>query len=74
MADRQVMYRVKDAMEGEDLSIIFQEIKDDLSQQILRTRPGEKEAREELYWQSYGLTLLERKMQEYVNDLTKENE
>lgn len=69
-----LMLRVKDFMSGEDISLLFLEMKKDLINQILHTQPDELAKREELYKLTQALTLLERKMQEYVNELSKEFE
>lgn len=71
---KELMYRVKAVMEGEDLSTLLNEIKKDLSNQIVMTQMSEKEKREDLYLMIHGLKLLEAKMQECVNEVTKENE
>lgn len=71
---KELMYRVNGLMEGEDLSTLFSEIKKDLSNQIVMTKMDEKDKREDLYYMIHGLNLLEAKMQECVNEVTKENE
>lgn len=71
---KELMYRVKAVVEGTDLSTLFNEIKKDLSDQIVRTKMDEKDKREDLYLMIHGLNLLEAKMQECVNEVTKENE
>lgn len=71
---RELMYRVKAVVEGGDLSTLFEEIKKDLSNQIVMTKMDEKDKREDLYLMIHGLNLLDAKMQECVNEVTKENE
>ena len=64
---KQLMYKVSTLLEGEEISLLFQDIKSDISNQIMNTKPTENEKREELYYMSYGITLLERKMTELSN-------
>lgn len=71
---KELMYRVKAVVEGSDLLTLFTEIKKDLSNQIIMTKMDEKDKREDLYLMVHGLNLLEAKMQECVNEVTKENE
>lgn len=70
----RLKYKVKSMMEEGDFSIIFNEIREDLSRSILQTAVNQKDEREELYLISNALTLLERKLQEFANDAFKENE
>ena len=63
---KQLMYKVSTLLE-EEISLLFQDIKSDISNQIMNTKPTENEKREELYYMSYGITLLERKMTELSN-------
>lgn len=71
---RQLMYKVSNLLEGEEISLLFNDIKLDISSKILNTKPEDSEKREELYFMSYGITLLERKMTELSNDYKQENE
>lgn len=71
---KQLMYKVSTLLEGEEISLLFQDIKLDISNKILNTKPDDSEKREELYFMSYGITLLERKMTELSNDFKQENE
>ena len=68
------MYKVKTILEGDDFALLTNEIRKDISNQILCTSPSDTERREELYWQAHGLALMEQKMQEYMNEISKENE
>lgn len=70
----QLRYKVKGMVEAGEFSLLFQEINRDIVAQILRTEVNQKEAREDLYLMSKGLTLLEMKLQEFANEITKENE
>lgn len=71
---KQLMYKVSTLLEGEEISLLFQDIKHDISNQIMTTKPNETEKREELYFMTYGITLLERKMTELSNLVSQENE
>lgn len=62
-------YKVNTIMEEGEVSLLFQQIKNDIATQMLHTKPNESEKREELYYLSQGLNLLERKMTEYKNDI-----
>ncbi len=70
---QQLKYRVKDIEERGDFSLLFSLIKTDLTNQILLTSVNQKEDRENLYLMAHGLSLLERKIQEFVNDLNEES-
>lgn len=70
---QQLKYRVKDIEERGDFSLLFSLIKTDLTNQILLTNVNQKEDRENLYLMAHGLSLLERKIQEFVNDLNEES-
>lgn len=65
----QLLYKVSQLLEGEEISLLFSDIKHDISSQIMTTKPTDSEKREELYFMSYGITLLERKMTELSNIL-----
>lgn len=69
----QLMYKVSQLLEGEEISLLFSDIKHDISNKIMTTKPEESDKREELYFMSYGITLLERKMTELSNDYSQEN-
>lgn len=69
----QLMYKVSQLLEGEEISLLFEDIKHDISSQIMTTKPSESEKREELYFMTYGITLLERKMTELANLVPQEN-
>lgn len=66
-------YKVSTLMEEGEVSLLFQQIKNDIVTQILHTKPNETEKREELYNVTQGLSLLERKMTEYHNDIEEMN-
>ena len=70
---QQLKYRVKDIEERGEDSLLFSLIKTDLTNQILLTNVNQKEDRENLYLMAHGLSLLERKIQEFVNDLNEES-
>lgn len=70
----QLLYKVNSLIEGEEILLLFNDIKNDISNQISNTKPNEGEKREELYFMTYGITLLERKMTELSNDFKQENE
>ena len=67
-------HRVRDMVERDDFSILFNEIRKDIAQRILQTGVNQKEERENLYLMSHGLTLLEMKLQEFANEFSKEND
>lgn len=71
---RQLMYKVSQLLEGEEISLLFNDIKLDISTQIMTTKPDEAGKREELYFMSYGINLLERKMNELSNLANQETE
>lgn len=66
-------YKVSTLMEGEEISLLFQQIKNDIATQMLHTKPTERDKREELYYLSQGVNLLECKMTEYKNDIEEIN-
>lgn len=68
-----IKYKVSTIMEGEEISLLFQQAKTELATQIIRTKPNDGLKREELYYITQGLDYLERKMTEYANEI-KENE
>lgn len=68
-----IKYKVSTIMEGEEISLLFQQIKTDIAAQIIRTKPNDAEKREELYYITQGIDFLERKMTEYANEI-KEKE
>lgn len=70
---KQLMYKVSTLLEGEEISLLFEDIKLDISNQLMNTKPAESDKREELYYMSYGITLLERKMTE-LSDIVKTGE
>ena len=61
-------------MEGDEMSLLFEMVKQDLVSQILLTQPNETIKREELYMISQGVVYLERKMTGIANEAFKENE
>lgn len=71
-AIEQLKNKVSMLMEGEEISLLFNMVREELAGQILRTQPNETEKRNDLYWQSYGITLLERKMTAISNDISEE--
>lgn len=68
-AIESLKYKVSTLMEEGEVSLLFQQIKNDIVTQILHTKPNEVEKREELYSTTQALNLLERKMTEYHNDI-----
>ena len=64
-----IKYKVSTIMEGEEISLLFQQVKNDLANQIIRTKPNDADRREELYYITQGLDYLERKMAEYANEI-----
>lgn len=67
-------YKVSTIMEGEEISLLFQQIKNDIATQMLHTKPNEVEKREELYFITQGINFLERKMTGYHNDIKEMEE
>ena len=66
---KQLMYKVSTLLEGEEISLLFQQVKTDIASQIIRTKPNDADKREELYYITQGLDYLERKMTEYANEI-----
>ena len=64
-----IKYKVSTIMEGEEISLLFQQVKNDLANQIIRTKPNDADRREELYYITQGIDYLERKMTEYANEI-----
>ena len=64
-----IKYKVSTIMEGEEISLLFQQVKNDLANQIIRTKPNDTDKREELYYITQGIDYLERKMTEYANEI-----
>lgn len=64
-----IKYKVSTIMEGEEISLLFQQVKTDIASQIIRTKPNDADKREELYYITQGLDYLERKMTEYANEI-----
>lgn len=71
---KQLLYKVNNLIEGEEILLLLDDIKHDISKQIMMTKPNEGTKREELYFMSYGISLLERKMTEMSNEFKQENE
>lgn len=71
---KQLLYKVNSLIEGEEILLLLEDIKHDISKQIMNTKPSEGDKREELYYMTYGINLLERKMVEMSNDFKQENE
>lgn len=70
----QLLYKVNCLIEEGEISLLFEDIKLDISRQISNTKPNEGQKREELYFMTYGITLLERKMTGLSNEFKQENE
>lgn len=64
-----IKYKVSTVMEGEEISLLFQQVKTDIAAQIIRTKPNDAEKRDELYYIAQGIDYLERKMTEYANEI-----
>lgn len=64
-----IKYKVSAIMEGEEISLLFQQAKTDIAAQIIRTKPNDADRREELYNIAQGIDYLERKMTEYANEI-----
>ena len=58
-------------MEGDDLSNLLQELKNDIALSIVQTSFDQKEKREELYMLTKAIDGLQVKLQEYVNEYDK---
>jgi len=58
---------VKHMMEGDSLSFILNELKQDIALNIVRTSFDQKDEREELYMLTKAIDGLQVKLQEYVN-------
>lgn len=72
LALEQLKSKVKVMMEDEEIVLLFDLIREDLAKSMLRTKPNECELREELYLQSHGVTLLERKLTAIADELSEE--
>lgn len=69
--DARLMYKVKQLMEGDDLSIILSKIKLEIAKDMLNTAMNENEKRDSLYCLAKGIDLLEKELQSYVNRITQ---
>ena len=69
--DSSLIYKLKNLMEGGDLSILLQSIKHDIALSIVQTSFDQKEKREELYMLTKAIDGLQVKLQEYVNEYDK---
>ncbi|AEK81921.1 hypothetical protein [Salmonella phage 7-11] len=69
--DSSLVYKLKNLMEGGDLSILLQSIKHDIALSIVQTAFDEKVKREELYMLTKAIDGLQVKLQEYVNEYDK---
>lgn len=65
------MWKVRQLMEGESLSLILNEIKNDIALSIVHTNFDQKAEREELYMLTRAFNVFEAKLQEYVNVCNK---
>ena len=63
--------KLKGLMEGDDLSNLLHEIKNDIALSIVQTTFDQKEKREELYMLTKAIDGLQVKLQEYVNEYDK---
>lgn len=69
-----IKYKIAALMEGDDLSIVFSEIKRKLAQDIINTKPDEVSIRNEKYWLVNSIKTLEKEFQGYVNDISRMEE
>lgn len=72
--DTSRLYKIKNLMEGGDLSQVLDEIKGDIALSIVRTAFDQKVEREELYMLTRAVDNLKVKLQEYVNEYDKSQE
>lgn len=63
--------KLKGLMEGDDLSNLLHELKNDIALSIVQTSFDQKEKREELYMLTKAIDGLQVKLQEYVNEYDK---
>lgn len=63
--------KLRGLMEGDDLSNLLQELKNDIALSIVQTSFDQKEKREELYMLTKAIDGLQVKLQEYVNEYDK---
>ena len=63
--------KLKRLMEGDDLSNLLQELKNDIALSIVQTSFDQKEKREELYMLTKAIDGLQVKLQECVNEYDK---
>lgn len=66
-----IKHKVAILMEGDDLSFIFNKIKNRLAMEIVNTAPDEVSIRNEKYWLVKGIKTLESEFQSYVNDIAR---
>lgn len=64
-----VKYKINQLMEGDDLSFIFDLMKQRIAMEITETAPEEVSIRNEKYWLVMGIKSLEKEFQGYVNDI-----
>lgn len=69
--NHNALSKLKGLMEGDDLSILLQELKNDIALSIVQTSFDQKEKREELYMLTKAIDGLQVKLQEYVNEYDK---
>lgn len=65
----EIKYKVKEWMEGDDLSFIFDQIKQRLAMEMANTLPEEVDKRNEKYQLIRGIKALEQQFRSYVNDI-----
>ncbi|MGL5013147.1 MAG: hypothetical protein ACRC6V_02495 [Bacteroidales bacterium] len=66
-----IKYKIAALMEGDDLSIIFDEMKRKLAMEIINTDPDDVSMRNEKYWLVRSIKTLEKEFQGYVNDISR---
>ena len=71
---RDFMHKVHVLMEGDDLSIAFQEIKSKIAQRIVMTKPEQSDDRERLYYLTQAVDELQKVLRDYVNEIEQEQE
>lgn len=64
-----IKYKINQLMEGDDLSFIFELMKQRIAMEITETAPDEVSIRNEKYWLVMGIKSLEKEFQGYVNDI-----
>lgn len=72
--NRELISQVRSIAEGDILPQLLDEIKQEYALSIVRTSIDQKDKREELYMLTKAIDALKAKLQEYVNEYSKDQE